>query len=200
MTPVTGTFGLLDFTMLWPILAWHTSWNLRTIYLFNFPLFLDRGKLWMTETADTESVYNWGTSVLRNKGYQTIYSPQFNPSVPFIHTSESSPGSIHRKTFPHTCANTLILLSRIFVIQSVTATKSTIYGMCTIKGNVNGTGGSLSASKLHFLENILHSDNTVYFLTTYFNIKIRIMHCFKSRLHILSEFHTEKNTSGNPLS
>jgi hypothetical protein len=31
--------GLLDFTMLRPVLAWRAFWNLWTIYFFNFPFF-----------------------------------------------------------------------------------------------------------------------------------------------------------------
>jgi hypothetical protein len=57
MSQVLCAFGLLDFTMLWPILAWCVFWNLWTIYLFNFPVFFfsGRGKRRITETADTES-------------------------------------------------------------------------------------------------------------------------------------------------
>jgi hypothetical protein len=39
MSQVLGAFGLLDFTMLRPVLAWRTFWNLRTVYFFNFPFF-----------------------------------------------------------------------------------------------------------------------------------------------------------------
>jgi hypothetical protein len=39
MSQVLGAFGLLDFTMLQPILARHKFWNLWTVYLFNFPIF-----------------------------------------------------------------------------------------------------------------------------------------------------------------
>jgi len=35
MNQVLGAFGLLDFTMLRPFLAWHAFWNLRTVYFFN---------------------------------------------------------------------------------------------------------------------------------------------------------------------
>ena len=42
MSPVLGTFGLLDFTMLRPVLAWRAFWNLWTAYLFNFPIFFFR--------------------------------------------------------------------------------------------------------------------------------------------------------------
>jgi hypothetical protein len=37
MSQVLGAFGLLDFTMLRPVLAWRALWNLWTIYFFNFP-------------------------------------------------------------------------------------------------------------------------------------------------------------------
>ena len=39
MSEVLGAFGLLDFTMLGPILAWCAFWNLRTVFFFNFPIF-----------------------------------------------------------------------------------------------------------------------------------------------------------------
>jgi len=39
MSQVLGMFGLLDFIMLWPILAWHAFLYLRTIYFFNFTNF-----------------------------------------------------------------------------------------------------------------------------------------------------------------
>ena len=34
---VMGTFRLLDFTMLRPVLTWRAFWNLWTVYFFNFP-------------------------------------------------------------------------------------------------------------------------------------------------------------------
>jgi len=40
--------GLLDFTMLWPVLAWCMFRNLHTVYFFNFP-----NLFW---AVDTESV------------------------------------------------------------------------------------------------------------------------------------------------
>jgi hypothetical protein len=39
MSQVLGAFGLLDFTMLRPVLAWPACWNLRTVYFFNFQIF-----------------------------------------------------------------------------------------------------------------------------------------------------------------
>ena len=39
MSQVLGAFGLLDFTMLRPVLAWRTFFNLWTVYFFNFPIF-----------------------------------------------------------------------------------------------------------------------------------------------------------------
>jgi hypothetical protein len=44
MSQVLGAFGLLDVTMLRPVLAWRAIWDLRTIYLFNFQFFSGRGK------------------------------------------------------------------------------------------------------------------------------------------------------------
>ena len=55
ISQVLGAFGLLDFTMLRPIVAWRAFWNVWTIYFFNFPIFSGRGKLRITETAVTES-------------------------------------------------------------------------------------------------------------------------------------------------
>jgi hypothetical protein len=53
MSQVLGAFGLLDFIMLRPVLAWSAFWNLSTVYFFNFPiLFSGRGKWRITETAD----------------------------------------------------------------------------------------------------------------------------------------------------
>jgi hypothetical protein len=40
MSQVLSTFGLLDFTMLWPVHAGSAFLNLWTIYFFNFPNFL----------------------------------------------------------------------------------------------------------------------------------------------------------------
>jgi hypothetical protein len=39
MSQVLGLFGLLDFTMLWSVLAWRAFWNLWTVHFFNFPIF-----------------------------------------------------------------------------------------------------------------------------------------------------------------
>jgi hypothetical protein len=39
MSQVLNAFGLLDFTMLRPVLAWRSFLNLRTVYFFNFPYF-----------------------------------------------------------------------------------------------------------------------------------------------------------------
>jgi hypothetical protein len=39
VSQVLSTFGLLDFNMLWPVLAWSAFRNLWTVYFFNFPIF-----------------------------------------------------------------------------------------------------------------------------------------------------------------
>jgi hypothetical protein len=45
MNPVLGAFGLLDFTMSQPVLAWRAFWNSPAVYLFNVPIyFSSRGK------------------------------------------------------------------------------------------------------------------------------------------------------------
>jgi hypothetical protein len=57
MSQVLGAFGLLDFTMLWPVLVCHAFRNLWTVYSFNFPIFFfsGHGKPWITEIADMEA-------------------------------------------------------------------------------------------------------------------------------------------------
>jgi hypothetical protein len=52
MSQVLGTFGLLDFTILRPVLAWRAFENICIVYFFNLPIF-SRGKPRVTETADT---------------------------------------------------------------------------------------------------------------------------------------------------
>jgi len=39
LSQVLGAFGLLDFTMLRPFLAWCVFWNLQAIHFFTFPNF-----------------------------------------------------------------------------------------------------------------------------------------------------------------
>jgi len=39
MSQELGAFGLLDFTMLLPVVTWRAFLNLRTVYFFNFPHF-----------------------------------------------------------------------------------------------------------------------------------------------------------------
>jgi hypothetical protein len=58
MIQVLGAFGLLDFTMLRPILAWGEFWNLWAVYFFNSPIFraaVNRG-YWISGYGGTESV------------------------------------------------------------------------------------------------------------------------------------------------
>jgi hypothetical protein len=50
MSQLLGAFGLLDFTMLRPVLTWRAFLNLCTVYFFNFQNFFG---LW--PTADTET-------------------------------------------------------------------------------------------------------------------------------------------------
>jgi hypothetical protein len=57
MSQLPGAFGLLDFNMLQPVLAWRAFLNLRTVYFFNFQTFFSSpGKPRIPETADNESV------------------------------------------------------------------------------------------------------------------------------------------------
>ena len=53
MSQILDAFGLLDFTMLRPVLAWRAFWNLRTVYFFNFPNFF----------GPRPTAFNW------NRGY-----------------------------------------------------------------------------------------------------------------------------------
>ena len=46
VSQVLGAFGLLDFTMLRPVLAWRAFWNLWTVYIFNFPNFFSGRGNW----------------------------------------------------------------------------------------------------------------------------------------------------------
>ena len=62
MSQVLGTLGLLDFTMLRPVLAWHAFWNLWSSISLIFPNFLGRGKPRVTETMDTESAEMGGSA------------------------------------------------------------------------------------------------------------------------------------------
>jgi hypothetical protein len=56
MSQVLDAFGLLDFTMLRPVLAWRAFLNLWTVCFFNFPNFFSgRGQPQITETANTVS-------------------------------------------------------------------------------------------------------------------------------------------------
>jgi hypothetical protein len=63
MSQVLGTFGLLDFTVLWPVLTWRVLRNVRTIYFFNFPIFFSgHGEPWITNRRCRITGYG-GTSV-----------------------------------------------------------------------------------------------------------------------------------------
>jgi hypothetical protein len=55
MSKVLGAFGLLDFTMLQPVLAWCTFLNSLTVYFFNFKIFSGCSKPQITETVHNES-------------------------------------------------------------------------------------------------------------------------------------------------
>jgi hypothetical protein len=55
MSQVLGTFGLLDFTMLWPVFAWCRFETYKLFYFFHFQFFGGRGKQRITEAMDTKS-------------------------------------------------------------------------------------------------------------------------------------------------
>jgi hypothetical protein len=50
----TGRFGVLDFTMLWPVLL-GTRFETYELFFFKFQIFSGCGKPQITETVDTES-------------------------------------------------------------------------------------------------------------------------------------------------
>jgi hypothetical protein len=57
MNQVLGAFGLLEFTMLRPVLAWRILKLMNRLFLYLiFQFFSGCGKPRITETADTESV------------------------------------------------------------------------------------------------------------------------------------------------
>jgi hypothetical protein len=56
MSQILGAFGLLDFTMLQPVLDWRVLKLINRIFLKFSIFFSGRGKPRITETADTESV------------------------------------------------------------------------------------------------------------------------------------------------
>ena len=65
MSQVMGTFGLLDFTMLWPVVTWRAFGNLWTIYFFNFPNFF-------------RAAVNRGYWILRFGGPPVLYFALFS--------------------------------------------------------------------------------------------------------------------------
>jgi hypothetical protein len=54
MSQVLGALELLNFTMLWPVLAWHSFWNLWTVCFFTYPVFLG-----LRQTADDWNRVYW---------------------------------------------------------------------------------------------------------------------------------------------
>ena len=95
MSQILVAFGLLDFTMLRPVLTWHAFWNLWTVYFFNFTNFfqavVNRGLL----KPRVLNLQMWGSAciykmhlsntlallqpvVLRNAGVCEIYFKYLN--------------------------------------------------------------------------------------------------------------------------
>jgi hypothetical protein len=66
MIQVLLAFGLLDFTMLRPVLAWRAFWNLWTFVSLIFHFFSGRGKPWILN--------QWirGTTILRVRKYRPV--------------------------------------------------------------------------------------------------------------------------------
>jgi hypothetical protein len=84
MSQVLGIFGLLDFTMLWPILTMCEVWNLWTVSLFNFPGFFLQAvvncRYWISKYK--AQLYFPRTS--RTKWHRCVSS--LYPSKRFMHT------------------------------------------------------------------------------------------------------------------
>jgi hypothetical protein len=53
MSQVLGAFGLLNFTMLRPVVAWRAFLNIWTVYFFNFTRFFGLRPTTDNESADT---------------------------------------------------------------------------------------------------------------------------------------------------
>jgi hypothetical protein len=66
-TEERGAFGLLDFTMLWPVLFWREFWKLGTVYFFNFPIFFRAA----VNGGHRISVYG-GTTVFHSVLHSTV--------------------------------------------------------------------------------------------------------------------------------
>jgi hypothetical protein len=75
VSQVLGAFGLLDFTMLRPVLAWRAFWNLLTVSFFGFSNFfraaVNRG-YWLSGYGGT-TVCSWCQHFsCCHLGYRTI--------------------------------------------------------------------------------------------------------------------------------
>jgi len=100
MSQVLGAFGLLDFTMLWLILAWCAFWNLWNIYFFNFPNF-------------------WGATV--NRGYGGSLLDNMN--IILHHKNFCTSRTLHARhlwmTYRNQCSCCGNLLSKISLTNNV---------------------------------------------------------------------------------
>jgi hypothetical protein len=90
MSRALGMFGLLDFTILRPFLAWCAFWNLSTVYFFNFQI-LFRAAVncgyWISSYGGTPVLsYRWvvagssrGRVIL--SGLKTVLGLMFVPCI-----------------------------------------------------------------------------------------------------------------------
>jgi hypothetical protein len=89
MSQLLGSFGLLDFTVLRPVLAWRAFWNLWTVYLLSFQ-FLFRAAVnrgyWISRYGGT-TVLSIFSIMTRMKGFLRI------DSSPILPQSASPPPS-----------------------------------------------------------------------------------------------------------
>jgi hypothetical protein len=106
MSQVMGAFGLLDFTMLRPVLAWRAFWNLWNVYFFDFPIFfwsaINR-VYWISGYGVHDC--NFPTPKLQNISYQLICAnpyvsscspPKYSP-IPFMLPTEQQ-RTLHKIT------------------------------------------------------------------------------------------------------
>jgi hypothetical protein len=72
ISQVQVAFGLLDFTMLRPVLAWRSFWNVWTDYFFNFQFSSGRGGFWISEYGGT-TLLPGRISILHTATFATVW-------------------------------------------------------------------------------------------------------------------------------
>ena len=77
MSQVLDAFGLLDFTMLRPVLAWRAFWKLWAVYFFNLPNFLGGPR----QTSDTGVRLSWRCMLDDGRGPKDDYFGKLDRNV-----------------------------------------------------------------------------------------------------------------------